>query len=71
MSAKFVTRLPGSVDKNIVSFKNFTKQLNVPFFAYADYIKCSFNTSLDRFRTYSSDNAPKHLLKIIQKYLYM
>ena len=85
---KIVTRLP-SVDNNIVSFKNFKKQMDVPFVVYADfeciletiniqnsanvnsiqkhipfaysyYIKCSFNSSLDKFNIYSGDDAPKH-----------
>ena len=33
---KIVTRLP-SIDNNIVRFKNFKKQMDVPFVVYGDF----------------------------------
>ncbi|XP_037806202.1 uncharacterized protein LOC119600179 [Lucilia sericata] len=88
---KMVTIMPKSGD-NILNFKNFKNQLDVPFVVYADfecilestnfknstkvesvqkhipyaysyYIKCSFDSSLDKFRIYSGEDSPKHFFK--------
>ncbi|XP_046811879.1 uncharacterized protein LOC124421113, partial [Lucilia cuprina] len=97
---KMVTRMPDPGD-NILNFKNFKKQMDVPFVVYADFecilestnvqnssnvksvqkhipyaysyfIKCSFDSKLDKFRIYSGENSPKHFFKsLVEDTLYI